>query len=84
MGDRELIFDVTEFSTISVRCPRCQNPVIFQGTTDPKLGVPHTCPTCESPLHTHELFATFRHFCQTVQAFRSPIEFRVREKADRP
>lgn len=80
MSERQHIFEVEELQTLSCKCPKCGNPIVFSLGTDSKYGVPQGCPTCNEPLPLlANAIKEYRDFYRT--ALKSGLAIRIHSKS---
>jgi len=79
MSERQHVFAVEELQTISCKCPRCGNLIVYSMGTDPKYGVPQGCHTCnETMALLAKAFVQYRDFYRTAIDSKMPIRIHTK------
>lgn len=82
MGDKEFVFDAKEMRKIEVTCEHCGTGIVFD-CSDEKIGVPHTCPSCNTQdTQMYSWLGGYRKWYQAIISSKKQFNFRVREKQD--
>jgi hypothetical protein len=79
MSERQHVFGIEELQTLSCKCPRCGNLIVFSLLTDERWGIPQGCPTCSEPLaQLGSALKEYRDFYRT--AIKSGLPIRIHSK----